>query len=85
MTSTKILIKRTETEEGYSWRIENWSEYVELLKNNHLIEANDNPCPYVVFISHETAKDSRSYLNIDKQIPLMFQLRPGSWKLIEGE
>lgn len=82
MLSTQILIRRTETKEGLFWRIENWPEYVALLKYNHLIEKEDNPRPYTIFISHETANDSRNYLDIDKQIPLMFHLRPGTWKLL---
>jgi hypothetical protein len=79
---TLIKIRRTRTAEGYYWKVENWHDYVKHLKQAGIIGPDDSPIPYTVFISDETASDSENYMDIDKQIPILFQLKLGTWEIL---
>ncbi len=71
----RIQIRKITDRDFFSWKIINWESYVALLKKNSIIEKHACLRPYTISISHETADTSEPYLDIEKQVALLFQLR----------
>ena len=75
MTSqTPIRIKKTETITGVSWKIDNWNEYVALLKERGTIKEQTQLRPCAILMTSEVYSDSADWLDVKKQIALLFQL-----------